>query len=156
MLWYNNHRDVYIVNIMIRLRLVLYIVRVKRWLSLMMLMMMAPVVGRYLKMLNGVIGRININESIKKLVTLVCVLLLGGLVLELRYIIAFLYFSGRVVGAVVLRVYVFVLMGVGMWIVIVSYTALGGFVSDNYKLLGVGILPLMVFFVKICGNILIM
>merc|ERR1711937_142205 len=107
-------------------------------------------------MLNGVIGRININESIKKLVTLVCVLLLGGLVLELRYIIAFLYFSGRVVGAVVLRVYVFVLMGVGMWIVIVSYTALGGFVSDNYKLLGVGILPLMVFFVKICGNILIM
>lgn len=119
-------------------------------------MMMAPVVGGYLKMLNGVMGGININESIKKLAVLVCVLLLGGAVLELGYIIAFLYFSGGVVRAVLLGVYVFVLMGVGMWIIIINYTALGGFISDNYKLLGIGILPLTVFFVKVCGNILIM
>lgn len=73
---------------------------------------MAPVVGRYLKMLNRVMGGINVNESIKKLITLVCVIVLGGLVLDIGYILAFLYFSGRVIGAVVLGVYVFVLIGV--------------------------------------------
>lgn len=39
---------------------------------------------------------------------------------------------------------------------VTAYTVLGSVISDNYKLLGVGILPLIVFFVKICRNVVLM
>lgn len=65
---------------------------------------------------------------------------------------AFIYFSGGVIGAIVLRVYVFLIMSGRIWILIWSYVVLGSYIGDNYKILGIGILPLIVFFVKICGS----
>lgn len=151
-LWYNNHRDVYIVNMVIRLGLVLYIVRVKGWLSLYLLMIMIPLVGRYMKILTGLIGRLFLNESLKKLLTLLVVMVLGGPVLEFGYIICFMIFTNGVLGAVLMGVYVFVLVGVRMWAVLMIYVWLGNYIIDSYKILGLGILPLIIFFVKVCGN----
>lgn len=145
-------RDVYMVNLIIGLRLVLFLVNVKGWLSLFLLMMIIPLMRGYIRMLTRLIGGIHINESVKKLITLRAVVILGGIILEWRYVSAFMYFFGRVTGAVVLGVYVFIIIGIGMWVVIWSYVLLGSFIRDNYKILGLGVLPLVVFFVKVCGS----
>lgn len=113
-LWYNNMRDVYIVNLIIGLGLVLYLVNVKGWLSLFLLIMMMPLMGGYMRMLTGLMGGIHINESVKKLMVLLVTVILGGVVLEMGYVTSFMYFFGRVTGTVVLGVYVFVMIGVGM------------------------------------------
>merc|ERR1719220_2935810 len=111
-----------------------------------------PLMRRYIRILTGLMGGIPINESVKKLITLRAVILLGGIVLEWRYVSAFIYFFGRVTRAVVLGVYVFIMIRIGMWVVIWSYVLLGNFIRDNYKILGLRILPLVVFFVKVCGS----
>merc|ERR1712088_484773 len=145
-------RDVYMVNLIIGLGLVLFLVNVKRWLSLFLLMMIMPLIRVYMRILTGLIGRVHINESVKKLITLRAVVILGGIVLEWGYVSAFIYFFGRVTRTVVLGVYVFIIIGIGMWVVIWSYVLLGNFIRDNYKILRLGILPLIVFFVKVCGS----
>merc|ERR1712088_628080 len=103
-------------------------------LSLFLLMMMIPLIRGYIRMLAGLIGGIHINESVKKLMTLRAVVMLGGIILEWRYVSAFM------------------MIGVGMWVVIWSYVLLGNFIRDNYKILRLRILPLIVFFVKVCGS----
>merc|ERR1719220_2109645 len=73
-----------------------------------------PLIRGYIRMLTGLIGGIHINESVKKLITLRAVVMLGGIILEWRYVSAFIYFFGRVTRAVVLRVYVFMIIGIGI------------------------------------------
>merc|ERR1712088_487980 len=145
-------RDVYMVNLIIGLGLVLFLVNVKRWLSLFLLMIIMPLMRRYMRILTRLMGGIHINESVKKLMTLRAVVMLGGIILEWGYVSAFIYFFGRVTRTVVLGVYVFMIIGIGIWVVIWSYVLLGNFIRDNYKVLGLGILPLIVFFVKVCGS----
>merc|ERR1719220_2853347 len=111
-----------------------------------------PLMRGYIRMLTGLMGGIHINESVKKIITLGAVVILGGIVLEWRYVSAFMYFFGRVTRAVVLGVYVFLMIRVRIWVVIWSYVLLGNFIRDNYKILRLGILPLVVFFVKVCGS----
>merc|ERR1719220_1124434 len=94
-----------------------------------------PLIRGYIRILTRLMGGIHINESIKKLITLGVVIMLGGIILEWRYVSAFMYFFGRVTRAVVLRVYVFIIIRVGMWVVIWSYVLLGNFIRDNYKIL---------------------
>merc|ERR1719220_881788 len=115
-----------------------------------------PLMRGYMRMLTGLMGGIHINESIKKLITLRVVVMLGGIILEWRYVSAFIYFFRGVTGTVVLGVYVFIIIGVGIWVVIWSYVLLGNFIRDNYKILRLGILPLIVFFVKVCGSYMLL
>jgi len=77
-------------------------------------MIMIPLVRGYMKILNGLIGRLFVNESLKKLLTLLVVMILGRPVLEFGYIMCFMVFTNRVLGTVLMGVYVFVLMGVRM------------------------------------------
>jgi hypothetical protein len=81
-LWYSNMRDVYMVNIMIRLGLVLYIVNVKRWLSVLLLIIIIPLLGGYVRMLNRMMRRIYINESLKKIMVLIFVMSVGRVIVE--------------------------------------------------------------------------
>merc|ERR1712088_1153492 len=97
-----------------------------------------PLIGGYIRMLTGLMGGIHINESVKKLVTLRAVVILGGIILEWGYVSAFMYFFGGVTRAVVLGVYVFIIIRIRMWLVIWSYVLLGNFIGDNYKILGLG------------------
>lgn len=66
-------------------------------------------------MLTGMIGGIHINESLKKVMVLLVVVMLGRVVLEWGYVTAFIYFCGGVTGTVVLGVYVFLMLRSGMW-----------------------------------------
>merc|ERR1719220_1747836 len=77
-----------------------------------------PLIRGYMRMLTRLMGRIHINESVKKLITLRAVVMLGGIILEWRYVSAFIYFFRRVTRAVVLGVYVFMIIGIRIWVVI--------------------------------------
>merc|ERR1719454_109857 len=118
--------------------------------------MMMPLIGGYMRMLTRLMGGIHINESVKKLFVLSAVVVLGGVILEWGYVSTFMYFFGGVTRAVILRVYVFIIIGAGMWVIVWVYVLLGNFIGDNYKILGLGVLPLVVFFVKICGSYLLL
>lgn len=77
-------------------------------------MIMIPLVRRYMKILTGLIGGLFVNESLKKLLTLLVVMVLGRLVLDFGYIMCFMIFTSRVLGAVLMGVYIFVLIGAGI------------------------------------------
>jgi len=96
----------------IGLGLVLYLVNVKGWLSLFLIIMIIPLIGGYMRILTRIMGGININESVKKRIVIMVVVMLGGIVIELRYVTAFIYFFRGVTGAVIIRVYVFVTINV--------------------------------------------
>merc|ERR1719220_2140251 len=57
-----------------------------------------PLMRGYIRMLTGLIGGIHINESVKKLITLGAVVILGRVILEWGYVSAFIYFFGGVTG----------------------------------------------------------
>jgi hypothetical protein len=120
-----------------------------------LLIMIIPLLGRYMRILNRVMRRIHINESLKKVVVLIFVAGVGRSIIEWGYVTVFMYFMIRVLGTVILGVYVFITIGAGLWLWLISYTILGVMIQDNYKVLGVRILPLIVFFVKICGSYLL-
>lgn len=69
---------------------------------------------------------------------------------------AFMYFFGGVTGTVVLGVYVFLMLSSRIWVILWSYTVLRNFIRDNYKLLRVRVLPLVVFFVKVCRSYILL
>lgn len=117
--------------------------------------MIMPLVRGYIKILSRLMGGININESAKKVFTLLVVSVLGGIIMELIYVLCFMVFTSRVLGTVLMGVYVFLLVGLGMWIILFSYVVLGNYVADNYKIVGLGVLPLVVFFVKVCGSFMV-
>jgi len=77
----------------------------------MLLIIIIPLIGGYMRILTGLIGGIHINESVKKLLVLSAVMIFGGIMLEWGYITVFIYFVGRVTGTVVLGVYVFLIIG---------------------------------------------
>merc|ERR1719220_386629 len=77
-----------------------------------------PLMRRYIRILTRLMGGIHINESVKKLVTLGAVVMLGGIILEWRYVSAFIYFFRGVTRTVVLGVFVFMIIRVGMWVLI--------------------------------------
>lgn len=105
-----------------------------------------------MRILSRMMGRIQLNESYKKLLTLMLVIVLRGVVIEFAYVVAFMYFTRGVLRVVILGVYVFITVSVCVWILLLLYVVLGLFVQDNYKIIGIGVLPLVVFFVKICGS----
>jgi hypothetical protein len=100
--------------------------------------------------------RIYINESLKKIMVLIFVMSVGRVIVEWGYVTVFIFFMMRVLGTVILGVYVFVTISSRLWLWLMPYTILGVLIQDNYKMLGVRILPLLVFFVKICGSYLLM
>merc|ERR1719220_2441888 len=55
-----------------------------------------PLMRGYIRILTRLMGGIHINESVKKLMTLGAVIILGGIILEWGYVSAFIYFFGRV------------------------------------------------------------
>merc|ERR1719220_315622 len=69
-----------------------------------------PLIRGYMRILTGLMGGVHINESVKKLITLRAVVMLGGIILEWRYVSAFIYFFGGVTRTVVLGVYVFMII----------------------------------------------
>jgi len=149
-------RDVYMVNMIIGIGIVLYVINLKRWLSLLLMIIIIPLMGGYMRMLNGIMGRIRLNESCKKMIVLILVMVLGGVVMEFAYVSVFIYFVGGVLRTVILGVYVFMLMTVCIWVALFTYLLLGLIIQDNYKILGIGVLPLVIFFVKICGSWLLL
>lgn len=75
---------------------------------------MMPLVGGYIKMLSGLMGGISVNESMKKILTLLVVMVLRRVLLDFIYFIVFTVFTNRILRTVLMGVYVFVLLRVGM------------------------------------------
>lgn len=72
---------------------------------------MFPLVGRYLRIMSGIMRGIYINESVKKIVTLMLVAGMGMYMNELMYLGGFIYIAGGVIGRMLCGVYVFLLVG---------------------------------------------
>lgn len=58
--------------------------------------------------------RMGINESRKKLVALMVLMMLGSFLSEVRYVLGFIFMGRRILGGVLCRVYVFLCVSMGI------------------------------------------
>lgn len=124
--------------------------------SVLVLMIIFPIVGRYLRMMSGIMGGMYINESIKKMVTLILIAGIGMYISEIIYFGGFMYMAGGIIGRMLCGVYVFLLISTGMWSLLVAYLLPNVGINDNYRILTIRVLPLIAFFVKVCGFFTVM
>lgn len=71
------------------------------------------------------------------------------------YILGVAVISG-LMSVIGLRVYVYVVMSVRLPLLLIGYFFSMNFVNVGYKVLILGVLPLPVFFVKVCGNVMVL
>lgn len=81
---------------------------------MLVMIIVAPIVGGYLRMLSGLMGGMRINESIKKVMVLGLLITMGIYVNEMMYVMSFIYIVSGVLRGVLCGVYVFLTLGVGI------------------------------------------
>jgi hypothetical protein len=107
-------------------------------------------------MLNRLIRRLGINESLKKVVVLMAIMILRVFFNELLYVLGFILMSNGIMGRVLCGVYVFMCLSMRLWMILLSYLLPNIGINENYRLLTLGVMPLLAFFVKVCGSWLVL
>lgn len=85
-----------------------------RIVSLWLIVIMVPITGMYIRMLNGIQGGLPILESRKKLCVIILVMLIGIVVVELLYVLGYIFVTVRIVGTVYMRTYAYIMMSEGL------------------------------------------
>lgn len=152
---YSSDIDVYRVLVCVRLRVLRYLGGVNRTFAVMLYIILWPFILTYINWIDKMIPGIKLNESIKKAVVLVFVLMICSVSLLWLYLFS-LTIAKRFISVVPLRVYVFVSICSGLWIVLVIYVIIRLWINVNYKIILLGLLPIPVFFVKVCYNWILM
>lgn len=124
--------------------------------SVLVMVIVMPLVRGYMRILSGLMGGLNINETLKKAVTLLFVMAMGVYLNEILYLGSFIYMTGGVLGGVMCGLYVFLALGARFWAILLLYIMPNASINDNYRMLTLGILPLIAFFVKICRYYLVL
>jgi hypothetical protein len=149
---YSSDMDVYTVLVCIGVGILSIIGRVSGICSVICYMLLWPFIRVYVSWMEKIISAVKLNESIKKLFVLFLVMSNSILVgLFSLYIFGMLHSLGFI-SFVVVGVYVFVMISIGIWVVLLSYVILSLFVNINYKYIILGVMPLPSFFAKVCAN----
>jgi len=154
-LMYASDMEVYGLLVIVGLGIVIVIGGLNGYGSVIILCLIWPFITVYVGWIGMMIGRLKINESLKKILVFRVAISMLIFNLSWLYIFALGYFVGMVAVSP-LRVYAFVMLTLGFAFVLVLYLIFGWFINLNYKILIIGLLPLPVFFVKMCGMYLIM
>lgn len=109
-----------------------------------------------MRMLSGVMRRLVLNEVPKKLCVILVIILVGLVMWELSYVLCFIMLRRGILGSILCGVYVFLAVMNRMWCVLWSYLLLNVAILSSYRVLVIGILPMLAFFVKVGVNILVL
>lgn len=148
---YSSDIEVYGVLVGVRLGIISIVGRLNGFCSVIVYMLIWPFIFTYMGWLDKIVSRLKINESVKKILVLVIVISFSVPLLVLLYLLGITY-SFRLISVVILRVYAFVIVVLRIWLTLMIYPTLSLLINLNYKLIILGLMPLPVFFVKVCGN----
>lgn len=99
--------------------------------------------------MGGVIDRLKIITSLKKILRLLLVICVGFFVNGLLYSVVLSGAVGRLIGVISLSFYVYYLLIAGIWCILVGFYIINVTVNINFKLIVLRILPLPLFFLKV-------
>lgn len=152
---YASDIEVYGVIVAVRLGLVSIVRQINGIGSVLLYMVIWPLMLTYMGWMRKIVPALKINEGVKK------GLILGFLMVTIRvrwyilYILGVVVLSG-ILSVVRLRVYIYIILSVRVILILVLYIINMNFVNVNYKLILLRLLPLPVFFVKICGRLVVL
>lgn len=152
MLIYLNEMDRYSTMVLIGVGMCMIIRSGNRWVSLMMLVMIWPMFYRYMEWVSMWITRAKIREFYKKMVVILLVISLVVISVELMYMVVLSVGVYGIGGVIALGVYGWIILGVRMTLLILTYLTGNILIELNWKLLIVRVLPLPAFFIKIIGR----
>lgn len=152
---YSSDIDVYGVLVCVRLRVLRYLGGVNRTFAVMLYIILWPFILTYINWIDKIVPGIKLNESIKKAVVLIFVLIICNVSLFWLYLFSLTTAKGFV-SVVPLGVYVFVSICSRLWIVLIIYVMIRLWINVNYKIILLRLLPIPVFFVKVCYNWILM
>lgn len=119
--------------------------------SVLLYLILWPLLTTYLLWIVKLLQTLKVNESLKKRVVLIFILTSISGFWWVMYVFRVRILSG-LSSIMRLGVYVFVMLAIRVCSLLAIYVVLGFFVNLNYKLMILGLLPIPVFFVKICRN----
>lgn len=148
-LMYLNEIDGYAVMVLIGVRICIIIRSANGWISLMMLVIIWPIFYGYIEWISIWIAGVKIGEFHKKIVVIIMVMSLVIISVELLYVIVLSIGVYRISSVIALRVYGWLILGVGMTLLLLVYLLGNTMIELNWKVLVMGVLPLPVFFIKV-------
>jgi len=152
---YSSDMDVYGVFVCVGLGVLRYLGGVNGTFAVMLYIILWPFILTYIRWMEKMVSRIKLNESIKKMIVLCFVLTVCGVSFIWLYLFTLTATKGFL-SVVPLRVYVFVILCSGLWIFLIVYVVMRLWLNINYKIILLRLLPIPVFFVKICNNWILM
>lgn len=146
---YLNEMDRYSTIVLIGVGMCMIIRSGNRWVSLMILVMIWPMFYRYMEWVSMWITRVKVREFYKKMVVILLVISLVIISMELMYVVVLNVGVYGVAGVIALGVYGWIMLGVRITLLILTYLIGNALIEFNWKLLIVRVLPLPAFFIKI-------
>lgn len=149
MISYLEDREIYSVGLILRVTILLILLRMNGFLGIIIIIIAYPMVARYIKMLEGISVAIFLNESFKKGFGIIVVVMIRSMGINVLWLMAFIVWIRGLFGAVVCRLYVYALLGVGIWVVLWGYVIFRYRLLEGYKIIVLRLLPMITFFVKV-------
>lgn len=152
---YSSDIEVYRVMVGVGLGLVSMLRTINGIRSIVLYMVLWPMILVYLRWATKILSAFKLNEGMKKgfvLIFLMCTMIFRW---HLLYVMGVAIVSG-LLSLVGLGVYVYVIISTRLSVVLLGYFINLSFVNIGYKVLVLRLLPLPVFFVKVCGGILLL
>lgn len=119
--------------------------------SILLYIVIWPMVLVYIRWVTKIVPAFKANEGFKKGAVLCFLLICMFSGWHMLYVIGVGIVNGllRIIG---LGVYVYVMLSLGVYYILVMYVVSLNAVNFRYKALVMGLLPLPVFFIKVCCN----
>lgn len=149
MLMYLNEMDRYSIIVMIGIGICLVIGSGNGWVSILMIVMIWPLFLGYMEWISMWISGVKIGETWKKFIVLILVMRLTMISVSVLYVFVIGTHAYGIVSVVALRVYSWIILGVGIVLLLTVYVFGGVIIELNWKILVMGVLPLPVFFMKV-------
>lgn len=152
---YARDMEVYGVIVAVRLRLVSMIGQMNGVRSVLLYMVIWPLALTYIGWVAKMVPALKVNEGTKKGLILRLLIVVIRVGWHLFYIFGVAVLS-RILSVVRLGVYIYVMLSVRVMLMLILYMLNINFVNMNYKLILLRLLPLPIFFVKMCGRLVIL
>jgi len=149
--WYGNDSEVYLVLFRVGVSFLLIAVGDSGLLGILVVVLIWPGYMAYLSWMRGVLDRLKLMISVKKIVRAVLLLAVQFLVSGVLYLAVLSGAVRGLLGVVSLSFYLYYLLIGGLWMMILGFYATNLYLNVSYKFIVMGVLPLPLFFLKVGG-----
>lgn len=148
---YLSDIDGYSVMVIVGIGILMIIGGANGWVSVLIMIMIWPMFAGYMEWMSIWMAGLKLGESYKKVILLLLLISFSIMVVGLSYVFVIVMAPYRVLGVISLGVYVWIMVGCGMAIMILSYAFFNLTIEVNWKILVLRLIPLPALFLKQIG-----